>query len=511
MTCRLTGVTFTNSLADLPVSVLSSESFRVSKSPQRLATSEQYALELFQETVGRKGSAATIADADKDLTFKKNNVFIDIGELSLLGRRSLNVMDFLASSAPPEVTDFDCDLALFRFLLNYDSRNYKHMRDALRETQKSTVLVEVEHANARSGSDAKDFVSISLVNMVGVSGGRVYFQFHPAIRRLQKHQRGYTFLSLRTTSAFSSQYAHALYERLRSVAFKGSPTEWLTVDETRRWAGASGDKYADEFKAFKRRVLEIAKIQINELSDLHVEYETRSSPGSKRITHIRFLFREQEGKGMQSFHESEARKDLYNTLRGEFGLGTREIEDIARRPQDFTQERIAAAIAFVRHRIKGGGKKVHAPGKLLLKALEEGWVIPSAELEDARPAQASSSTPCGNAPAAVATLAAAPAAPDAATAALQREYELGGEQGFKAFLELDAAVQATLLASFARTASFRVLQVQLKRPKKPVTEQELRSTDRLRLAFGQHVLAAQKKAARAERAATKPQTKLFDK
>jgi plasmid replication initiation protein len=481
----------------------------VPKPPQRLATSEQYALELFQETVGRKGTAATIADADKDLTFKKNNVFIDVGELSLLGRRSLNVMDFLASSAPPEVTDFDCDLALFRFLLNYDSRNYKHMREALRETQKSTVLVEVEHASSRSGSELKDFVSISLVNMVAVTGGRVYFQFHPAIRRLQKDQRGYTFLSLRTTSAFSSQYAHALYERLRSVAFKGSPTEWLSVDEARRWAGASGDKYADEFKAFKRRVLEIAKTQINELSDLHVEYETRSSPGSKRVTHIRFLFREQEGKGMQSFHESEARKELYNTLRGEFGLGTREIEEIARRPQDFTQDRIEAAVAFVRHRIKSGGKKVHAPGKLLLKALHEGWTIPTAELEDALPAPAAS--PANGHGAARTVAPAAPAAPDAATAALQREYEQGGERGFLAFLELDLGAQATLLASFARTAPFRVLQAQLKRAKGPVTEEELRSSDRLRFAFGQHVLAAQKKAARSERAVARPQAKLFDR
>ncbi|WP_157267159.1 replication initiation protein [Azohydromonas aeria] len=486
------------------------------KPPQRIATSEQYALELFQETVGRKGTAATIADADKDLTFKKNNVFIDVGELSLLGRRSLNVMDFLASGAAPDVTDFDCDLALFRFLLNYDSRNYKHMREALRETQKSTVLVEVEHASSRPGADVKDFVSISLVNMVAVTGGRVYFQFHPAIRRLQRDQRGYTFLSLRTTSAFSSQYAHALYERLRSVAFRGSPTEWLTVDEARRWAGASGDKYADEFKAFKRRVLEIARTQINELSDLHVEYETRSSPGSKKVTHVRFVFREQEGRGMQLFHESEARKDLYNTLRGEFGLGTREIEDIARRPQDFTQDRIEAAVAFVRHRMRKGGKKVHAPGKLLLKALEEGWTIPTAELEDALPAPAAPVPAQEQAPgAAAASLpgAAETATPvaDPAATRLQREYEQGGEQGFAAYLMLDATTQAGLLASFARTAPFRALQAQMQRAKGPVTEAELRATERLRLAFGQHVLAAQKKAARGHLVSTRPQAKLFER
>ena len=53
---------------------------------------EQYALLLFEETIGRKGRTATIADAESDIAFPKNNVFVDISEVGVLTRRGLNVM-----------------------------------------------------------------------------------------------------------------------------------------------------------------------------------------------------------------------------------------------------------------------------------------------------------------------------------------------------------------------------------------------------------------------------------
>lgn len=481
------------------------------QAPSPIQTSEQYALELFRQTIGLKGTDATIVDAATDLIVKKNNILIDIGSLGLLGRRALNVMDFLASMAPAEVTDFDCDLGLFRFLLNFDSRNYKHLREALRETQKCTVLVEVE-GKTRSGEEKTDFVSISVVNLVAVAGGRVYFQFPSAIRRLQKTQRGYTLLSLRTTASFTSQYAHALYERLRSVAFKGSPTEWLTVEEARRWAGASGDKYADEFKAFKRRVLEIAKAQINDFSDLFIDYETRSAPGSKKIAHIRFSFREQVAKGSPSFHQTEVRKALYNTLRGEFGLGTREIEDIARDPQEFTPERIQAAIDFVRHRMKRNGqKKVHSPGRLLIKALKEGWTVPSAEAQDFP----SGGVPAGQETAVTRWEAAQPAAAavpaDDGAEALQQRYERNGEEGFRLYQASDAERREQLRATFARSHAFRALQSKLERTKgAPLTDEELEDSPRLRLAFGTYVHTQFNKPAGEKARGRKAQSSLFE-
>ncbi|WP_157270237.1 replication initiation protein [Azohydromonas aeria] len=465
---------------------------------------EQYALLLFEETIGRKGRTATIADAESDIAFPKNNVFVDISEVGVLTRRGLNVMHYLACNAPLEQMEFDCDIDLFKFLINYASRNHKHLKDALREAQKTSIVVTRERADGQPGNG--DFVSIPLVGMVGMANGRVYFKFDPAIRKLHKDPRGYTLLSLRTTSAFTSAFAHSLYEKLKSMAYRGSPTEWLTLEEARAWMGAQSSKYMDEFKQFRRFGLAVALAQINEFSDLHVEYETRNVPGSKKVSHIRFVFREQEGSmvAAQALHQTEARKTLYDILRGEFGIGSVDIQAITANSEQYTPERLQAAIDFVRHRIATArGKKIQYPGRLLMKALEEGWTVPTAELAHAA-AEAQSPVPA-SAPAPAAAPAAAGArrarAGDERESAAQRhEYELAGEEGFKQYTRLGGPQREELWASFARTAHFKVLAAQLQLDRHTVPYESLVINERLRHALGKHVLDAQKKAARKPRA-----------
>jgi plasmid replication initiation protein len=460
---------------------------------------EQYALLLFEETIGRKGRTATIADAESDLAFPKNNVFVDISEVGVLTRRGLNVMHYLACSAPVDQLEFDCDVDLFKFLINYASRNHKHLKEALREAQKTSIVVTRERPDGHHGGNA-DFVSIPLVGMVGVANGRVYFKFDPAIRKLHKDPHGYTLLSLRTTSAFTSAFAHSLYEKLKSMAYRGSPTEWLTLEEARAWIGAQSSKYMDEFKQFRRFGLAVALAQINELSDLFVEYETKNVPGSKKVSHIRFVFREQQGSMVaQVMHQTEARKTIYDTLRGEFGIGTVDIQAITANSDKYTPERLQGAIDFVRHRMAtAGGKKIRYPGRLLMKALEEGWTVPTAELEDTTVMPAAPVPAPASAPAPARAKAAKPPRDEEhhESEAQRREYELAGEEGFKQYSRAAGEQREGLWASFTRTAHFRVLASQLQLDKHRIPYEQLVINDRLRHALGKHVLDAQKKAAR---------------
>jgi hypothetical protein len=241
---------------------------------------------------------------------------------------------------------------------------------------------------------------------------------------------------------------------------------------------------------FRRRALLVAVGQINELSDLHVEVETRSSPGSKKVTHLRFQFREQEGKMVQSLRQTETRRTIYQVLRGEFGIGTVDLQAITRNAEEYTPERIQAAIDFVRHRMKRGGKKVKLPGRLFMKALQEGWTVPEAE-RDEPPALPVATVP-GSTPGIARTQGASEAAtPDP----LQLGYQQDGEKGFAQYLALDEVRQAEVRAAFARTRVFRVLQAQLQREKGPLTPAELQGNDRLCWALGNYLLSAKKKAA----------------
>lgn len=461
---------------------------------------EQYALQLFEETVGRKGRSATIADAEGDLSFPKNNVFVDVSGATVLTRRALNVMNYLACGAPVEQLEFEYDVDYFKFLVNYPSRNHKHLTEALREAQKASVVVRRERPDGAAGGTNPEFVSIPLVGLVGLANGRVYFRFDPAMRKLHKTYRGYTFLSLRITSNFRSAYAHALYEKLKSVEFKGSPTEWLTVEEARTWMGAHDAKFMDEFKEFRRYALTVALQQINEMSDLYVEYETKTAQGSKKVTHLRFTFKEQEGAMVLSLRQTETRKTIYDTLKGEFGVGASDIQAFMKGPETYTPEQIQQAIEFVRHRMANNTKKVRFPGRLLLKALKEGWTVPTAELTGGQESTAVQSV--RKRPAAEAV---AQEQTKALDAELRKAFERESEQGFNRYAESPADLRAELWASFTRTHRFRALkkQLSLELGKQADPDAVLLSNDRLRQAFGDHVRltlnkAAKKKAASAQ-------------
>jgi hypothetical protein len=148
-----------------------------------------------------------------------------------------------------------------------------------------------------------------------------------------------------------------------------------------------------------------------------------------------------------------------------------------------------------------------------MKAIQEGWSIPTSELDaggaDAEglaiPAPAPAPAPAAQVPAKR-----QPAHERLAGESLQREYQEQGERGYALYQAAEEAQRAELRASFARTLVFRALSAQLQRAKGPITEDELRDTPRLQHAFGQHVLKSLTKASRgAAGARQEDQTALF--
>lgn len=203
------------------------------------------------------------------------------------------------------------------------------------------------------------------------------WHFRFVLRQLKDPQR-YTYLSLRMSAALSN-YAYILYERLVSLRFMGT-TEWIPLEVVRKWVNADSVKSLTEYKQFKRLVLDKNIAQINELTDLYVEFETRTSAGSKRVAALRFKLRDNaKGKLVLDFAYPHELKDLYETLVKGFGLSKRQIEEIISNREINTDERIRNAIELVKHRVKVG--EVKSPGAYLMRAINEGWSLSDMERE----------------------------------------------------------------------------------------------------------------------------------
>lgn len=441
----------------------------MSRAIARKSTDQQLALTIFEDAVREAGSTAVVITQSKsDITYRKNNVLIDVNDLGLLARRAVNVMHFLASQSPDEQDTFDVDLGFFKFLLAFESRNYLHLKRALREAQKSSILVDQNMGSQRD----PDWVSVPLVGAVGVAGGRVVFDLHRAIRKQLRDPTSYTYLSLRITAAFSSSYAHALYERMQALAYKGT-TEWFALDEVKRWLGATTIKTLAEYKNFKRYALDKAVEQINTLTDLFVRYETRSAPGTKRIADLRFHIRtDNQGSMVVSLGRPAQLKELYDTLVKDFGLGKDHLDEII--SNEYPADRINAAVEFTRHRMRSG--KIKAPGLYLMNAIRDGLTLPESErsLAVAREQVDQSRLQVVE-------------SNQQRLVKQQTDADHDARAGLERFAGLPDAEREVLLAQFIRSPAFKVARARIGLAATDVNEAALATNDTLRVAFGHFV------------------------
>ncbi|MBV1777391.1 replication initiation protein [Burkholderiaceae bacterium DAT-1] len=329
-----------------------------------MSTSEmvvkQLAFELFQEA---DRSATPITDIERDIGLNRSNATIHVGgnKLSLLGRRLVNALFFIAHRDAMETEIHSAPLDYFKWLANYDSNNHKYLKDCLREVQKTLIDIQID--NADLDTNHEKWASIPYINEVYFTNGKIHFSIPKKLRPTLQQPTSFTYLSLRMTNAFSSEYAHNLYERCAAVKYIGH-TPWWSVEEFRRLTNTLDLASYDEFKELRRKVITPAITQINEFSDIKIALETRSVTGSKRIGALRFVIEDnKEGKYVLAKPLDEM---LFNVLKEEFGLSNTEIAAIS---GQFDNEYIQSKVDFMRQRMLK--KKIEYPGKYFRKVLDE--------------------------------------------------------------------------------------------------------------------------------------------
>lgn len=400
---------------------------------------EQLGFDIFTAVREELGPNTAITESTREIGYRKTNVLIDVTSLSLLARRAINAL-WLEVSQKPHQDHFDIELGYFKWLAKYEtSNNLAHLKKALRECQSASVQVTVE-GNAHTGPQ---WASVPLLGSVAIASGRVVFKVDDLIRRQLKDPQRYTYLSLRMSAALTN-YAYILYERLSSMRFMGT-TDWIPLEEVRRWVNADAVKSLTEYKQFKRLVLDKSLKQINELTDLDAEFETKNAPGTRRVAAIRFRLRPNaNGKLVLDLARPHELKDLYDTLVRVFGLSTRQIGEIMANRDVYTDVRVRNAIELVKHRVKTKGSEIKSPAAYLMRAIKEGWMLSELEREAA----------AGPAPQ-IET----PQLPPVHVEAVQRldeTIEKNTEAGIEAYLALDPEARTRVRDALYREVTFKL-------------------------------------------------------
>lgn len=85
-------------------------------------------------------------------------------------------------------------------------------------------------------------------------------------------ESGYVRYRLRYTASMKSQYSILLYSILRELVSKGVKSPDISLDKLKEQLGVKEPSY-NEYRYFRKRVLDTAVNEINELSDIRVSYD----------------------------------------------------------------------------------------------------------------------------------------------------------------------------------------------------------------------------------------------
>lgn len=401
----------------------------------------QLALSLFNDL---EPHGAGVDHLPAQVGFHKNNLFINIVDMSLSARRAIDVLYFITAQDPEYKNGYRIDLNIFKWLMGYTSNNRKHLQSILREAQKAAVQIESTNTD---GTKDEPWASIPMLGPVALANGKIFFEIHHRLQAEIKSPSASHFLSLRYV--FKSIHAKILFDRLQLVIPEGM-TGWISLEELRHWWGFEADEYA-EFKKIRQRVIEKAVTQINEVTGLHVTYDTKNIPGSKRVGHIRFQI-EKTAQFDSPQTSMITLKAQYEVLRNEFGLNGAQLDEIINHRDEWDDGRIEKAIEYTRYQLAQSKVKRSVAG-YFMKAIREAYTLGTAQVQlDMMPVQITGDSALEQSVA-------------AQKEAIQKEVSQRAtiaHSSYESYLSMTSSEQSDLMNEFIKSLAGKTLALQLR-------------------------------------------------
>jgi hypothetical protein len=435
------------------------------------STTEQLVLTLFQNS---QIEDASISETKTDIGFRRNKALVNLVDLTIGVRRANSALQFMVSQIPGIQKEYVIEVPFWKWLMDYNSRNHKHLRSIIREMQKGALVVD-----GTTDETTERWGSLPLLGPAVIDGNFLRFSMDERLQTIIKDPKNAPFLSLRTMAGFTSNSAASLFDRLLNYADVGE-TDWLTLTEVKEWLDTSSKA---EFKYLKRDHIDFAVDQINKVTCYEVGYKTKNGPGSKKVEWVRFTIHFQDpSKADDGEAYFNSIKEVYLVMRDEFGLSPKNLDFV--RENRYPIEQIRDAIEFTRFAIQQKKVTRSVPGYFLM-ALRENLKIGTAQKEIfAQLAQAAEEE--------AELLAQAEAKQEQTRASIAqlevRAIEMISEQaeeGMSAYLALSPEAKEELRNTFSVSTVGKLALNRVKMKNKLLTEAALQENGFLKIAFGE--------------------------
>lgn len=147
------------------------------------------------------------------------------------------------------------------------------------------------------------------------------------VTKIDGFETYFTSYHLKQTSSFRSIYAVRLYELLKQWK-SVQATPLFDLNKFREQLGVGVNEYS-RVEAFKRRVLDVALQQINEFSDIHVEYQQHKKGRSVSGFTFSFTNKNQEKK-LTPNKKNKENKEMTDSQRHFFASKLSELPEMGK-------------------------------------------------------------------------------------------------------------------------------------------------------------------------------------
>lgn len=199
-----------------------------------------------------------------------------------------------------------------------------------------------------------------------IDKGIISLSFHPHLKPFfLQLKRNFTKINIVDIMGLQSIYSIRIYELLKQKEFVGMRI--ITIDEIRDYCGISKEKYK-QINDLRRKVLEVAKLDINEKTDIEITY-SMIKEGRKYVS---VSFDVKNKKTIKKISESlkkeiNKREEFIKEMQ-DYGFSRNTIIKMISDRSDFDIEQ---SILSVNYQIQNGNVK--NPKAMLRTALKEKW------------------------------------------------------------------------------------------------------------------------------------------
>lgn len=215
---------------------------------------------------------------------KKNVAAIHIGaKLSLLQRKLVNALLYNAYEQLLTAKEHQISASLLCEMIGFDSNNTAYLKAALKGLVETTIEFDILEDDG-----TRDWKISSLISEAGIRKGVCSYAFSASMAEKLYHPDMYSKINLSVLREMKSAHALVLYENChRYLGIAHTP--WWDVDVFRKLMSVDQMASYKQFKLLNRAVIQPAMREVNELSNIQLELETKRK--GRSVTGLRFIIR----------------------------------------------------------------------------------------------------------------------------------------------------------------------------------------------------------------------------